>query len=294
MVDEWFIKRGEKISGPFKLAKINAAMKEGKIRPTDSFCETPSGSFLSGKEFARKVAADLRNEGATSKHSPKVTDSESMAVESFGDVTDSRSAATDLAETPSEQIPRLVECDDCGSRISRRAKACPHCGSPRVTDERKDVAPDLGSSSKISPLGSVGVGGSPKDGRMTQCPGCLNIVSYWATLCPMCGMPEPANAKSGASHITVKFEGIWMLIDCTYKVFIDGNPIGIGKVVKGGANTTEVESGLHNLIIKGPLGRSYSHKLKILPGVSYNVDLIYSRESGWFNNCTCNYTRNNA
>ena len=33
MVDEWFIKRGEKISGPFKLAKINAAMKEGKIRP---------------------------------------------------------------------------------------------------------------------------------------------------------------------------------------------------------------------------------------------------------------------
>ena len=30
----------------------------------------------------------------------------------------------------------MIDCDECGNRISDRAAACPHCGAPIVTTGR--------------------------------------------------------------------------------------------------------------------------------------------------------------
>ena len=102
------------------------------------------------------------------------------------------------------------------------------------------------------------------------------------------GAPNPGSVAA-MSEITVKFGGLWMLVDCKFRVVINNSELGVGTIVKGGAVSGTVDTGINKLTIKGPMGRSYATNLKIVAGKSYTVTLIYSRTIGWFNNYEITY-----
>ncbi|MDB4749963.1 hypothetical protein OAF83_03570, partial [Rubripirellula sp.] len=105
---------------------------------------------------------------------------------------------------------------------------------------------------------------------------------------PAQGAPNPGSVAA-MSEITVKFGGLWMLVDCKFRVVINNSELGFGTIVKGGAVSGNVNTGINKLTIKGPMGRSYATNLKIIAGKSYTVTLIYSRTIGWFNNYEITY-----
>jgi len=112
---------------------------------------------------------------------------------------------------------------------------------------------------------------------LIACPDCQTRVSPRAKACPQCGCP----LEDAKANVTIQFNGIFMLIDTTIHVSIDGNPVGTGSVKKGLAVNATVPTGDHRLHISiGPRSRTY--QLCLPNRGSYIVELSYGRTWGTF------------
>jgi hypothetical protein len=71
-----------------------------------------------------------------------------------------------------------------------------------------------------------------------NCPKCKNPVSFQSNLCEWCGNKinvnnstyEPSDVKI---HITISFEGIWLIGDTKVKIFADDILVGTGSLKNG-------------------------------------------------------------
>ena len=103
---QYFIKRGDKVQGPFSREQLLSFANAKKVIGTDQVGNTQQGPF---QEFSSVW--------------------ESMKTQDV-------SIGVSL-ETPEPSInPNLSACVDCGGIVSKRATACPHCGAPIQTAEQ--------------------------------------------------------------------------------------------------------------------------------------------------------------
>ncbi len=97
----YFLKRGDKLIGPHNLATIKKLSEAAKIKPTDLISRTKEGPWHKFGDVQAKLYG-------TSNNGSKPT------------------AAKSEAAANSNVMP----CPDCEGKMSRKAQACPHCGSP--------------------------------------------------------------------------------------------------------------------------------------------------------------------
>jgi hypothetical protein len=104
MADGYFIKRGEKVSGPFSSGQLKKLAKDGKFRDDDGISNRQDRPWTpAAKAFKQRQVAS---------HQKSVTpEAETPATEPSG-------------------VPRTRQCEDCGQQISKRVSACPQCGAP--------------------------------------------------------------------------------------------------------------------------------------------------------------------
>lgn len=78
---KWFVKRGNKVYGPFDLVQLKA--KTASILPDDTFGKSQNGPFLNQQEFIREVAASTARAKQASKTPQVVGSQRSRNVEHF-------------------------------------------------------------------------------------------------------------------------------------------------------------------------------------------------------------------
>jgi Flp pilus assembly protein TadD len=145
--DKWYVKRGTKVQGPYSLYSIKVALGSGGAFGVDdlaSRCDfgpwKPLGSITllndDEPEPPPKDAAygDDASMGDNSpfSHQPQVLPSGVVIPR----------------KPPPSEPGNLAECEDCGGSVSKRAKACPHCGAP-TTAEHSDEPESLDDASQL-------------------------------------------------------------------------------------------------------------------------------------------------
>lgn len=153
-MSQYFIKRGEKIHGPFTTKQVKSGLDSGKLTDADLISESKSGPY----QTLKKQFSEPTDVGAE----------EFLAAgDSFFEEVEVPAGATPIAQfsTPNESEsrkinednPNLVVCPDCNGIVSKRANACPHCGSPLVDQETlvKPVPIGTGASPLVNPQQQV-------------------------------------------------------------------------------------------------------------------------------------------
>lgn len=112
MANSYFIKRGAKINGPFTVDKLQALKKAKKLRASDCVSQSEEGPWKPLSAYSKA------NQGSEQKNT-----------------------------SPVDSAPKTVACEDCGGVVSRRAKSCPHCGSPVGQPADHEVADNLQATS---------------------------------------------------------------------------------------------------------------------------------------------------
>jgi TM2 domain-containing membrane protein YozV len=95
-MSQCFVKRGEKVHGPFSEERLRAGLRSGKLTDLDLISESQEGPWCTLADWLNQ-----QNENTN---------------------------------------PNLISCPDCDGKVSKRASACPHCGSP--LSEPK-IAPEM-------------------------------------------------------------------------------------------------------------------------------------------------------
>ncbi|MCP4945653.1 MAG: hypothetical protein GY924_27210 [Planctomycetaceae bacterium] len=137
---EFFVKRKDKVNGPFTLAQIKSGIKKSKLKLSDSFSNSKDGPWqrLSPK-FIRLVTADDKQadevdpfEVLPDKSKPK--SNKKVAHPKPAEPTDQAvPESSPPVQEPAPESPapkKVIDCSDCGGKVSRRAKSCIHCGAP--------------------------------------------------------------------------------------------------------------------------------------------------------------------
>ena len=101
MPEQFFIKRGDKINGPFTVEKLQALKKAKKLKSDDEVSKSAEGPW-------KPLSAHEKANQSSEQPNP----------------------------SPAESSPKTVACEDCGGMVSRRAHQCPHCGAPIGQSER--------------------------------------------------------------------------------------------------------------------------------------------------------------
>jgi ribosomal protein L37E len=102
----------------------------------------------------------------------------------------------------------LITCDECGKKVSEKAKACPSCGNPIASVKHKISANKktgiiycdecgLETSGKVSRCTNCGYPLAPlkpkvsakKNTELIKCHVCGKDISNKAKTCPHCGAP---------------------------------------------------------------------------------------------------------
>lgn len=137
---EFFVKRNDKVNGPFTLAQIKAGIKKSKLKLSDGFSDSSDGPWkrLSPK-FIRLVTSDDRQADQVdpfevlpdrSKQKAKQDVAKPNSAEPIEHAAPEPSSPVQEPEPATPAPKKLIECPDCGGTVSRRAKACIHCGAP--------------------------------------------------------------------------------------------------------------------------------------------------------------------
>ena len=133
---QYFVKRGEIISGPFTgaevrdLASKKLILDDQEIGPAESGPWTKAGTALG-------ITISL-------EHAPGLAESANASQD------EASQEDADETQIPTPQAPRTTQCEDCGGLVSHRVASCPHCGAPSPT------------ASSMSGLGTVS---TPKSRR---------------------------------------------------------------------------------------------------------------------------------
>ena len=167
---QYFIKRNEKINGPFTDAQIKSGISAGKLNDTDMISNSEEGPWMTWGMLSNYASRQQQEGGSVESG-----DSESAAdivIDIYKDLFkgtarvlrkgiqngikqhEQRTAAPafDIDEAVSGEessVPdvtssshvsstgnsRTNNCSDCGGLISVQVSMCPHCGAPRSSDE---------------------------------------------------------------------------------------------------------------------------------------------------------------
>jgi hypothetical protein len=168
---QYFIKRNEKINGPFTDVQIKSGISAGKLNDTDMISNSEEGPWMnwgmlsnyasrqqeeggsveSGdsesaadividiyKDLFKGTARALRKgiQDGIKQHeqrtaAPAFDIDQAVSGEQQPSVPDVTSA-TDVTSTGDS---RTNNCSDCGGLISVQVSTCPHCGAPRSSDK---------------------------------------------------------------------------------------------------------------------------------------------------------------
>lgn len=99
--------------------------------------------------------------------------------------------------TQENQPSNIMDCPDCGGKVSIHASACPHCGAPlKATTDNPTATKTL----RQADYSGTAFGNHPDalfEDDLIKCPSCGNAVSTNATFCPKCGRKFPTWEKTG-------------------------------------------------------------------------------------------------
>ena len=117
----YFIKRNEKISGPFSRKQLQSGIDSGKLKSNDIASNDKNGPWLVVDTILNEPV-DL-TELANSNLIPASSDETGPPL------------AVEMQEQKAASNPNLIPCPDCYAQVSKRAINCPHCGSPMTEPE---------------------------------------------------------------------------------------------------------------------------------------------------------------
>lgn len=117
----YFLKRGEKLIGPYNVATIKKLSEDFKIKPTDLVSRAKDGPWHKFGDVENKL---------------------------YGTTT-----PTALTTSKPAGNPNLMACPDCNGSMSKKAKACPHCGSPNeLASTMDDTSANFGVLDYVPPV----------------------------------------------------------------------------------------------------------------------------------------------
>ena len=119
----YFLKRGEKLIGPHNLATVKKLSEGLKIKPGDLISRSKDGPWHKFGDVEEKLYGAGKSGAKPEPAKPK--------------------AAVN---------PNLMACPDCDGKMSKKAHACPHCGSPNET-----LVVDLSPEPVDDSFGGVGL-----------------------------------------------------------------------------------------------------------------------------------------
>ena len=199
MADSYFIKRGEKVSGPFSAGQVKKLAKDGKFRDDDGVSNRQDGPWTPvAKAFKKQQEASHQESVTPEAETPATEPSETVqAPEEAEQIAEEVLGITPESETPATEpsaVPRTQQCEDCGGVVSKRAAVCPHCGAPIVSDTEEqqpspsaDASPSPMSVKVVTNYGTVVLSRKKK------------LDGSWSKICVSCDNLEVANLKNGES-----------------------------------------------------------------------------------------------
>ena len=116
--DQYFLKRGDAVKGPFSLQKLQSLLAAKKLKANDLVGASDDGPWERLAAVHKTIRAGQPLE--------------------LGTETAAKTEGT-VSPPQQPQNPNLIECADCGKAISKRAASCPHCGAP-VEDSTAETA----------------------------------------------------------------------------------------------------------------------------------------------------------
>ena len=120
----YYLKRGDKLIGPHNVTTIKKLSEDFKIKPTDLISRSKEGPWRKFGDVEEKL---------------------------YGLATSSTQTVATATKTAVN--PNLMACPDCKESISRKARACPHCGSPNESVTAMEVATDdFGGLDYVPPM----------------------------------------------------------------------------------------------------------------------------------------------
>lgn len=124
MADQYFIKRGEKVHGPYTGEQISSGIKSKKLTAEDEVSVSKNGPWNPLQVFYNTMRNMQVVQGAVGPQAQVKTSSSENSTPRPNVVIAANGESTGSS---------LVKCEDCGKSISRRASSCPHCGAPSPT-----------------------------------------------------------------------------------------------------------------------------------------------------------------
>ena len=178
---QYFIKRNEKINGPFTDVQIKSGISAGKLNDTDMISNSEEGPWMtwgmlsnyasrqqqeggsvesgdseSAAEIVVEIYKDLFKGTAQAfrqevqdgleQHEQRTADpafDTNQAVSGEEPSVPDGNSATDI---PSTGNSRTNNCSDCGGLISVQVSTCPHCGAPTASSELPPGPQQLGDA----------------------------------------------------------------------------------------------------------------------------------------------------
>ena len=138
-MSQYFIKRSEKIHGPFSTKQVKSGLESGKLRDADLISESKEGPWQTVTEQFQEPAPVVE----------VISEDLPTGEDSFFENVEIPTLATPVAQFPAptnknegeateqgedtnnnEDNSNLVVCKDCNKQVSKRAASCPHCGAP--------------------------------------------------------------------------------------------------------------------------------------------------------------------
>lgn len=120
---------------------------------------------------------------------------------------------------------------------------------------------------------------------MALCEKCGSLINDGENFCSQCGSPIN-NHHAGRGSLTIKWQGLWMLIDAKVHIWANGDPVGVYSFKKGFKVSIPITSSKMLIGIKCNI-RSYQPILNVNPSEDYTLNVLYSRITGGFDFVLC-------
>lgn len=117
------------------------------------------------------------------------------------------------------------------------------------------------------------------------CNNCGSQIQDGEKFCPLCGFPI-VYAQNGIGTLTIKWKGLWMIIDAKIHIWANGKYIGANSFKKGFEVSVPITSAKMIIGIKCSI-RSYQPVLNVNPSDDYTLYILYSRVTGGFDFMLC-------
>lgn len=118
-----------------------------------------------------------------------------------------------------------------------------------------------------------------------KCKNCGSHVNDGAKFCPQCGTLINTD-QPRVGILTIKWRGLWMLVDAKVHIWANRDYIGSYSFKKGFEVSVPITTAKMLIGIKCSI-RSYQSVLNVNPSEDYTLHLIYSRFIGGYDFMLC-------